>query len=95
LRVRLKGKFVLGIAGVMLLSGCIRHWNKNPPAITQVGYVDFYCESQSDLSWDVLRFDSASGKMKPAYSKYFHEDASENKLTLSSLRQDGDGDKTV
>jgi len=50
------------------LVGCAGHTKTKP--VAETGYVDFYCESQGDLSWDVLRFDANSGKMKPAYSKY-------------------------
>jgi hypothetical protein len=58
-------------AGLALLSGCATPVDPNPrSAAADTGYVDFYCESDTDLSWDVLRFDPESGKMKPAYSKY-------------------------
>jgi hypothetical protein len=70
-RQSVRVKFVLAVAGFALLSGCTTPTNPNPPsAAANTGYVDLYCASASDLSWDVLRFDPKSGKMKPAYSKY-------------------------
>jgi hypothetical protein len=68
----LTAKVFFVLSGFVLLSGCAATpVNPNPPsAAADTGYVDFYCESATDLSWDVLRFDPDSGKMKPAYSKY-------------------------
>jgi hypothetical protein len=60
-------KFSLFIA-TFLLVGCAGHVKPKP--VAQTGCVDFYCETASGLSWDVLRFDPHSGKMKPAFSRY-------------------------
>jgi len=66
-----RAKFFGVLGGIAFLCGCATPVNPNPPsAAANTGYVDFYCESDRDLSWDVLRFDPKSRKMKPAYSKY-------------------------
>jgi hypothetical protein len=59
---------LLVLVAISLLTGCAGHVNPKP--VAQTGYVDFYCETAGDLSWDVLRFDLNSGKMKPAFSRY-------------------------
>jgi hypothetical protein len=54
----------------LFLAGCSTTAKKDSVAVANIGYVDFYCDTASDLSWDVLRYDTKLGKMKPAYSKY-------------------------
>jgi hypothetical protein len=58
------------LVALTLLAGCASRHNEHNSAVIATGYVDFYCESERDLSWDVLRFDEKQGKMKPAYSNY-------------------------
>ncbi len=70
-RQSVRAECLSALSAIVLLSGCATPVNPNPPsAAANTGYVDFYCESDTALSWDVFRLEQESGKMKPAYSKY-------------------------
>jgi hypothetical protein len=63
--------FALAAISVLIFSGCTTLVNPHPPSpLANTGFVDLYCESMTNLSWDVFRLDQKSRKMKPAYSKY-------------------------
>ena len=64
-----KSRWLLFLLAASGLVGC-SSLEPNPftPA-ANIGYVDFYCETTSDLSWDVYRVD-AKGKTKTAFSQY-------------------------
>jgi hypothetical protein len=54
----------------LLFAGCATP-DPNPAApLARTGYVDFYCETTGDLSWDVSLKKPNSDKTKTAYSEY-------------------------
>ena len=63
-------KRMLLLAGVgLFISGCASP-NLNPPqARANTGYVDFYADSSSELSWEVARFDDRSQSFKSVFSE--------------------------
>ena len=57
------------LLSALALAGC-SSLEPNPASPrASTGYVDFYCDTTSDLSWDVYRVD-ANGKTKKAFSQY-------------------------
>ena len=70
------------IAGWLFLSGCAApEHNPNSPR-ANTGYVDFYTESNLDLSWEVKRFDPQTDKPRTVYSRF--DPAPANVIRLAS-----------
>jgi hypothetical protein len=61
--------FLLLSALALAVAGC-SSIEPNPTwAAANTGYVDFHCDTSSDLSWDVYRVEP-NGKTKKAFSQY-------------------------
>ncbi len=65
-----KSGFLTCAFALLLVAGC-RSLDVNPSAPrTSVGYVDFFTESNLDLSWEVKWAKDQSGEMKKAFSQF-------------------------
>src|SRR4051794_38686863 len=60
---------LLLLAMLISIAGC-RTANVNPGhAEANTGYVDFYAPGQSDLYWEVKRYDQKAGDFKTVFSR--------------------------
>jgi hypothetical protein len=57
------------VLSALALVGCSSVEPNPASPAANTGYVDFYCNTASDLSWDVYRVE-ANGKTKKAFSQY-------------------------
>jgi hypothetical protein len=62
--------FDLGILGCLLLVGCASPSNNPSSPQAKTGYVDFYTDSDMNLSWEVKRADEDNGTMRTVFSDY-------------------------
>jgi hypothetical protein len=58
------------IPGLLFLSGCAAPEQNPSSPRPNTGYVDFYTEASSELSWEVKRFDQQTDKPKTVYSEF-------------------------
>jgi hypothetical protein len=66
----MKNRNLLAALACLLCSGCATH-NVNPPAPrANTGYVDFYTDSNVDLSWEVKRSNQGDHEMKTVFSEF-------------------------
>lgn len=62
--------------------------NANPPsARADTGYVDFYTDSDLELSWEVKRFDPRSAKLKMVFNQFQPVEGSVLRLASPPGRQ--------
>jgi hypothetical protein len=58
------------LAGSLALSSCSTSSVNPQTPHSNTGYIDFYTDSDMELSWEVKRLDERSGKMETVFSKF-------------------------